>query len=122
MEGKTTKDNQQWLYQHSQRFVTETNRLIWSIKYFQKFLPVWYLLSVTNFFVQYYLRKDKNILFSTRKIKLIHKMNLIIYLIVGVDVDRSNEGGVGDVRNEVEDLLEVIRDLRVHRKTPIHNL
>jgi hypothetical protein len=49
-------------------------------------------------------------------------MNLIIYLIVGVDVDRSNEGGVGDVRNEVEDLLEVIRDLRVHRKTPIHNL
>ena len=43
-------------------------------------------------------------------------------LVVGVDIDGLDEGRVGDVRNEVEDLLQHVGDLVVHRKLAVNHL
>ena len=43
-------------------------------------------------------------------------------LIVGVDVDGFDKSRIRHVRDQVEDLLEVISDLMVHWKLAINNL
>jgi len=46
----------------------------------------------------------------------------MIYLVVCIDVDGFDEDGVSNVRNEVENLLQVVRDLMVHWKLSINDL
>jgi hypothetical protein len=43
-------------------------------------------------------------------------------LIVCVDVDRLDKGGVSHVRNEVENFLKHVCDLVVHRQLPVNHL
>ena len=44
------------------------------------------------------------------------------HLVVGIDVDRLDKVGVGQVGQQVEDVLQLVGDLVVHGQLPVDDL